>query len=105
MDRYECLVCGYIYDPEVGDSMGGIPPGVPFEELPADWVCPQCGAGKDQLSTLKQANVGAISLSHIATQFNLKDAQNVSLGEIKASGIYLQETGTVGTIQQIDLTV
>lgn len=48
MDRYECLVCGYIYDPEMGDSMGGIPPGVPFEELPADWVCPQCGAGKDQ---------------------------------------------------------
>lgn len=48
MDRYECLVCGYVYDPEVGDSIGGIPPGVPFEELPEDWVCPQCGAGKDQ---------------------------------------------------------
>ena len=57
------------------------------------------------MSTLKQANVGAISLSHIATQFDLKDAQNVSQGEIKASGIYLQETGAVGTIQQIDLTV
>lgn len=63
------------------------------------------GAGKDQLSTLKQANVGAISLSHIATQFDLKDAQNATQGEIKASGIYLQETGAVGTIQQIDLTV
>lgn len=63
------------------------------------------GAGKDKFSTLKQANVGAISLSHIATQFDLKDAQNVSQGEIKASGIYLQETGAVGTIQQIDLTV
>jgi rubredoxin len=48
MDRYECLVCGYVYDPENGDPVGGIPPGVPFEELPDDWVCPQCGAGKDQ---------------------------------------------------------
>lgn len=48
MDRYECQVCGYIYDPEVGDPTGGIPPGVSFEELPEDWVCPQCGAGKDQ---------------------------------------------------------
>ncbi len=34
MDRYECQVCGYIYDPEVGDPVGGVPPGVPFEELP-----------------------------------------------------------------------
>ena len=48
MDRYECLVCGYVYDPEVGDPVGGVPPGVSFEELPDDWVCPQCGAGKDQ---------------------------------------------------------
>lgn len=48
MDRYECLVCGYIYDPEIGDSAGGVPPGVPFEELAEDWVCPVCGAGKDQ---------------------------------------------------------
>jgi len=48
IDRYECLVCGYIYDPAVGDSEGGIPPGVSFEDLPADWVCLGCGVGKDQ---------------------------------------------------------
>lgn len=48
MDRYECQVCGYIFDPEVGDPVGGIPPGVSFEELPDDWVCPECGAAKDQ---------------------------------------------------------
>jgi rubredoxin len=48
MDRYECQVCGYIYDPEVGDPVGGVPPEVAFEELPDDWICPQCGAGKDQ---------------------------------------------------------
>jgi len=48
MDLYECLVCGYIYNPEVGDPSGGIPPGVKFSDLPEDWVCPECGAGKDQ---------------------------------------------------------
>ncbi len=47
MDKWECLVCGYIYDPEVGDPDGGIAPGTPFEQLPEDWVCPQCGASKD----------------------------------------------------------
>lgn len=48
MDKYECVVCGYVYDPEVGDPDSGIGPGIPFEELPDDWVCPVCGAGKDQ---------------------------------------------------------
>ena len=48
MDKYECQVCGYIYDPAVGDPDSGVPPGTPFEKLPADWVCPVCGAGKDE---------------------------------------------------------
>jgi rubredoxin len=46
MTKYECTVCGYIYDPEMGDSDSGIPPGTPFEELPAEWECPVCGAPK-----------------------------------------------------------
>lgn len=50
MDKYECGVCGYVYDPEVGDPDSGVEPGTPFEELPDDWVCPVCGAGKDQFS-------------------------------------------------------
>jgi flavin reductase (DIM6/NTAB) family NADH-FMN oxidoreductase RutF/rubredoxin len=45
--RYVCNVCGYVYDPEKGDPESGIPAGTPFEELPDDWVCPVCGAGKD----------------------------------------------------------
>ena len=48
MARYKCKVCGYIYDPENGDTDSGIKPGTPFEELPDDWVCPVCGVGKDQ---------------------------------------------------------
>jgi flavin reductase (DIM6/NTAB) family NADH-FMN oxidoreductase RutF/rubredoxin len=47
MDKYECTVCGYVYDPEKGDIDNGIKPGTPFEELPEDWVCPLCGAGKE----------------------------------------------------------
>ncbi len=48
MERYVCLVCGWIYDPEIGDEKGGIPPGVSFRDLPDSWVCPECGAGKDE---------------------------------------------------------
>lgn len=46
MKKYRCTVCGYTYDPEEGDSDGGIEPGTPFNELPDDWVCPVCGASK-----------------------------------------------------------
>jgi flavin reductase (DIM6/NTAB) family NADH-FMN oxidoreductase RutF/rubredoxin len=48
MKKYTCTVCGYIYDPEVGDPDNGIAPGTPFAKLPDDWTCPVCGAGKDQ---------------------------------------------------------
>ncbi|MEO0025182.1 MAG: rubredoxin [candidate division WOR-3 bacterium] len=48
MKRYVCSVCGYVYDPSVGDPENGIPAGTPFENLPAEWVCPVCGATKDQ---------------------------------------------------------
>ena len=48
MEKYECTVCGYIYDPELGDPDGGIAPGTLFEQIPDDWVCPVCGASKDQ---------------------------------------------------------
>jgi rubredoxin len=47
MDKWECLVCGYVYDPAEGDPDSGVEPGTPFEALPDDWICPDCGAGKD----------------------------------------------------------
>jgi len=50
MKKYVCEVCGWIYDPEEGDSNAGIDPGVAFEDLPDDYVCPVCGAGKDQFA-------------------------------------------------------
>ncbi len=47
MDKYVCQICGYVYDPEQGDPESGIEPGTSFENLPEDWVCPICGAPKD----------------------------------------------------------
>jgi len=48
MKKYVCTLCGYVYDPEVGDEGGGGAPGAAFEDLPGDWVCPLCGATKEQ---------------------------------------------------------
>lgn len=50
MEKYICDVCGWIYDPEVGDPENGIAPGTPFEELPDSWACPLCHQGKDVFS-------------------------------------------------------
>jgi rubredoxin len=50
MKKYVCDVCGYVYDPAVGDPENGIEPGTAFEDLPEDWACPLCAVGKDQFS-------------------------------------------------------
>ncbi len=52
MDKYKCTVCGYIYDPTIGDPDSGVMPGTKWEDVPADWVCPECGATKDQFVKL-----------------------------------------------------
>ncbi len=54
MKKYVCNVCGYIYDPAEGDPDGGVKVGTLWEKLPADWVCPVCGAGKDDFSPLEE---------------------------------------------------
>ena len=50
MKKYKCDVCGYIYDPAAGDPDSGIAPGTPFEDIPENWECPLCGAGKEDFS-------------------------------------------------------
>jgi rubredoxin-NAD+ reductase len=49
-DRYECDICGYVYDPKEGDTDGGVAPGTRWEDIPDDWVCPNCGAGKEEFT-------------------------------------------------------
>jgi rubredoxin len=52
MKKYICDVCGYIYDPAKGDPENDIPPGTAFEQLPEDWLCPECGVPKTQFTVL-----------------------------------------------------
>lgn len=61
--------------------------------------------GEDTLSTLEEKNIGALFLGSITTKFDMKDASNTSRGEAKSAGVYLTESGSAGTLQQIDLTV
>ena len=48
MEKYVCVVCGYVYDPEVGDPDNGVAEGTAWESVPEEWGCPLCGVGKDQ---------------------------------------------------------
>lgn len=53
MKQYKCIICGYIYDPATGDPDNGAEPGTSFEDLPDDWVCPDCGAGKNEFEPVE----------------------------------------------------
>ena len=52
--KYRCVVCDWIYDPELGDPDGRIEHGTTFEELPDDWVCPVCGVGKEDFEPVEE---------------------------------------------------
>ena len=52
MEKYICIPCEYVYDPETGDPDNGIKPGTKFEDVPDDWVCPVCSVDKDEFEKL-----------------------------------------------------
>lgn len=52
MKKYICIVCGYIYDPEIGDEESSIEPGIDFNDLPDDWACPLCFVTKEDFEEL-----------------------------------------------------
>ena len=52
MSKWKCSVCGYVYDPAIGDPDNGVAPGTLFEQIPASWVCPECGASKSDFEKL-----------------------------------------------------
>lgn len=52
MEKYKCSLCGFVYDPAEGDSISDILPGVAFIDLPDEYICPVCGAGKDEFFIL-----------------------------------------------------
>lgn len=53
MKKYICDVCGWIYDPAIGDPDSGIAAGTSFDDIPDDWECPECGVGKDDFSVVE----------------------------------------------------
>jgi flavin reductase (DIM6/NTAB) family NADH-FMN oxidoreductase RutF/rubredoxin len=50
--KYRCKICGWVYDPELGDPDNGVATGTPFEALPDAWVCPICGAPKSEFEKI-----------------------------------------------------
>lgn len=62
-------------------------------------------AGRDVMTSLKDAGVGAIALAHAKTPFALKDSDNQQLGQITDTGVFLMEKGGVGTVQKVDVVV
>ena len=52
MVKYECVVCGWVYDEEKGDPDSGVAAGTKWDDLPEDWVCPMCGAGRDEFELI-----------------------------------------------------
>jgi rubredoxin len=50
MEQWKCTICGYIYNPETGDPEGDIPAETSFDSLPETWMCPVCGAGKEEFT-------------------------------------------------------
>ncbi|UCH89671.1 MAG: rubredoxin [Thermoplasmata archaeon] len=52
MNKYRCRICGYVYDPAMGDPDNGVEPNTAFEDIPDDWVCPVCGAIKSEFEIL-----------------------------------------------------
>ena len=51
--KHQCTACSYVYDPAVGDPDNGFAPGTAFEDLPEDWVCPECGVSKDMFEPVQ----------------------------------------------------
>ena len=61
--KYVCDVCGYVYDPEIGDPDNGVDAGTAWEDVPEDWVCPLCGVGKDEIPVLSIGTFGICIVS------------------------------------------
>ena len=53
MDKWVCEVCGWVYDPAIGDPDSGIEAGTAFDDIPGDWICPACGVTKDSFTKVE----------------------------------------------------
>lgn len=53
MKKYQCIVCGWIYDEALGCPEEGLPPGTRWDDIPDDWICPECGVGKSDFEMVE----------------------------------------------------
>ncbi|MFP6838802.1 MAG: rubredoxin [Pseudohongiellaceae bacterium] len=53
MRKWQCLICSFIYEEELGLPEDGIAPGTGWDEIPDDWMCPDCGAGKEDFEMVE----------------------------------------------------
>jgi rubredoxin-NAD+ reductase len=67
MAKWECIVCGWIYDEVTGDPESGLEPGTKWDDIPEDWLCPDCGVGKEDFELIESAEDDAASEHHSAT--------------------------------------
>jgi len=70
MKKYQCSVCGYVYDEAKGDASRGIPPGTKWENLPPDWSCPDCGAVKEEFKEIVELPIASESSASVSVQEN-----------------------------------
>ena len=59
MKKWQCIVCGYIYDEAIGDEEEGFAPGTPWDDIPEDWICPECGVSKEDFEMVEIDQVSA----------------------------------------------
>ena len=60
MSKWECIVCGWVYDEAKGDPDSGLAPGTRWADVPEDWLCPDCGVGKEDFEMIEQAAVADV---------------------------------------------
>ena len=97
MTQWECIVCGWIYDETVGDPDSGIAPGTKFEDIPDDWLCPECGVGKDDFELIEVAEPTPASVpsdTELNTPANQPSAATASRSS--ASRIVIIGSGLAG---------
>lgn len=80
--RYKCAMCGWVYDPAVGDPDGGIAPGTAFTDIPDDWVCPVCGASKADFSPADAESESAAATKETSSDMAMWQCQTSNCGYI-----------------------
>lgn len=98
---YICIACGWVYDPEQGDPDGGIAPGTAWEDIPEEWICPVCGAGKDDFEPMASLQTAA----HAATAVEAAAGGSAEQSPVVVVGSGLAGYSLAREIRQLDASL